>query len=198
MRAGDGNPGMFGRHPVRETIGRDSLLAMAFYRPVETKYFRPGESILSQRVKSHQESAMADHDSAGGFGWFLAGLGIGALVGVLYAPKSGKETREDLRAGALEAKDRANDLYEQGRTQVGAYAEQGRQVASEYVDRSKQVASEYVDKGKEYYDKGRSQWTQYVDKGKDLIQTQADAAKAAVEAGKDAYVAKTNETGPTV
>jgi gas vesicle protein len=141
---------------------------------------------------------MADHDSAGGFGWFLAGLGIGALVGVLYAPKSGKETREDLRAGALEAKDRANDLYEQGRTQVGAYAEQGRQVASEYVDRSKQVASEYVDKGKEYYDKGRSQWTQYVDKGKDLIQTQADAAKAAVEAGKDAYVAKTNETGPTV
>jgi len=125
---------------------------------------------------------MADHDSAGGFGWFLAGLGIGALVGVLYAPKSGKETRDDLRSGALEAKDRANELY--------------KQVASEYVDRSKQVAAEYVDKGKEYYDRGRTQWTQYVDKGKDLIQTQADAAKAAVEAGKEAYVAKTSETTP--
>jgi hypothetical protein len=73
---------------------------------------------------------MADNDSAGGFGWFLAGLGIGALVGVLYAPKSGKETREDLKAGALEAKDRANDLYEQGKSQAAAYAEQGKQVAS--------------------------------------------------------------------
>ena len=38
---------------------------------------------------------MADDNGSGGFGWFLAGLGIGALVGVLYAPKSGKETRDD-------------------------------------------------------------------------------------------------------
>ena len=121
---------------------------------------------------------MADNDSAGGFGWFLAGLGIGALVGVLYAPKSGKETREDLKAGALDARDRANELYEQGKTQAAAYAEQGKQVASDYVDKSKQVAADYVDKGK------------------DLIQTQAEAAKAALDAGKDAYVSKTNDTTP--
>jgi gas vesicle protein len=39
---------------------------------------------------------MSNNDSSsGGFGWFLAGLGIGALVGVLYAPKSGTETRDD-------------------------------------------------------------------------------------------------------
>lgn len=140
---------------------------------------------------------MAENDGGtGGFGWFLAGLGLGALVGVLYAPKSGRETRDDLVASALEAKDRANKLYEQGVGQAGQYVEQGRQVAGEYVDKGRQVAGEYVDKGKEYYDKGRTQWTQYVDKGKDLIQTQADAAKAAVEAGKEAYVAKTTETTP--
>ncbi len=129
---------------------------------------------------------MAENEScAGGFGWFLAGLGIGALVGVLYAPKSGKETRDDLVASALEARERANKLYEQGVDQAG-----------QYVDQGKQVAGEYVDKGKEYYDKGRTQWTQYVDKGKDLIQTQAEAAKAAVEAGKEAYTAKANEPTP--
>jgi gas vesicle protein len=129
---------------------------------------------------------MSDNENgSGGFGWFLAGLGLGALVGVLYAPKSGKETREDLVNGAYEARDRANQLYTQGVEQ-----------ADQYVQQSKQVATEYVDKGKEYYDKGRTQWTQYVDKGKDLIQNQADAAKAAVEAGKEAYVAKTNEATP--
>lgn len=32
-----------------------------------------------------------------GIGKFLAGIGIGAGLGVLLAPKSGKETREDLR-----------------------------------------------------------------------------------------------------
>jgi len=126
---------------------------------------------------------MSENESGtGGFGWFLAGLGLGALIGVLYAPKSGKETRDDLVAGALEAKERAAALYNQGLDQAGQYVQQG-----------KQVAGEYVDKGKEYYDKGRTQWTQYVDKGKDLIQTQAEAAKAAVEAGKEAYIAKTTE-----
>jgi gas vesicle protein len=142
----------------------------------------------------NEEIDMADNESGvGGFGWFLAGLGIGALVGVLYAPKAGKETREDIIAGALEARDRANQLYAQGVEQVGQYVEQGKQVAADYVDKGKQVAGEYVDRGKEYYDKGRTQWNQYVDKGKDLIQTQAEAAKAAVEAGKEAYVAKVNE-----
>jgi gas vesicle protein len=127
---------------------------------------------------------MSDNDSnSGGFGWFLAGLGIGALVGVLYAPKSGRETREDLAAAALEARDRANQLYNQGIEQAGQYVQQG-----------KQVAGQYADKGKEYYDKGRTQWTQYVDKGKDLLQTQAEAVTAAVDAGKEAYVAKTSST----
>lgn len=126
---------------------------------------------------------MADNDNGvGSFGWFLAGLGIGALVGVLYAPKSGKETRDDLVASALDAKDRANKLYAQGREQ-----------ANQYVAQGKQAASEYVDKGMEYYDKGRTQWSQYVDKGKGVIQNQADAVKEAVEAGKEAYVAKTSE-----
>ena len=126
---------------------------------------------------------MSDNDSSvGGFGWFLAGLGIGALVGVLYAPKAGKETREDLAAAALDARERANQLYNQGVEQAGQYVQQG-----------KQVAGEYADKGKEYYDKGRTQWSQYVDKGKDLLQNQADAVSAAVDAGKEAYASKTSD-----
>jgi len=139
---------------------------------------------------------MADQDNGGvgGFGWFLAGLGIGALVGVLYAPKSGKETREELVARSLDARDKANELYNQGVEQATQYVQQGKQVATQYVQQGKEAATQYVDKGKEYYDKGRTQWTQYVDKGKDLIQTQAEAVQAAVDAGKDAYV-KTATSG---
>ncbi len=140
---------------------------------------------------------MADNDSGvGGFGWFLAGLGIGALVGVLYAPKSGKETREDLLAKSLEARDKANELYNQGVEQATQYVQQGKEAATQYVGKSKEAAAQYVDKGKEYYDKGRTQWTQYVDKGKDLIQTQAEAVSAAVDAGKDAYVKTANSGEP--
>jgi gas vesicle protein len=152
--------------------------------------------MLSLRAEDPgKEIDMSDNESSiGGFGWFLAGLGLGALVGVLYAPKSGKETREDIVAGALEARDRANKVYNQGVEQVGQFVQQGKQTASEYVGKGK----DYVDKGKQYYDKGRTQWSEYVDKGKDLIQSQAEAAKAAVAAGKDAYASKAKDETPVV
>ena len=117
-----------------------------------------------------------------GLGWFLTGLGLGAVIGVLYAPKSGRETREDIVNSALDAKERAAALTQQGLDAANTYVEQG-----------KQVAGEYVDKGKEYYDKGRSQWTQYVEKGKSLVQDQQERVQAAVDAGKEAYVNKTEE-----
>ncbi len=43
---------------------------------------------------------MAEENKSYGLAWFLAGLGVGALVGILYAPKSGKETREDIATGS--------------------------------------------------------------------------------------------------
>lgn len=126
---------------------------------------------------------MADNDNgSSGLGWFLAGLGVGALVGVLYAPKSGAETRQDIASGASDAKDKA-----------AALAQQGIDKANEYVDQGKQAASDYVDKGKEYYEKGRSQWTQYVEKGKSLVGDQTAAVQAAIDAGKEAYTSKAGD-----
>ena len=115
---------------------------------------------------------MSEENSGSGVGWFLAGLGLGALLGVLYAPKSGKETREEIVSTALEAKQRAAELVDKGRQQAG----------------------EYVDRGKEYYDKGRTQWAQYVEKGKGLVQEHADKVSSAIDAGKQAYVSTTGES----
>ncbi len=63
--------------------------------------------------------------------YFLVGMGIGALLGILFAPKSGEETREYLTRRADEGKDyaqrkarelreRADDLLERGRDTVEA------------------------------------------------------------------------------
>ena len=69
---------------------------------------------------------MAENEGGtSGLGWFLAGLGIGALVGVLYAPKAGKETREDLKNSALEAKEKAAELVEQGRQKARRVRREG-------------------------------------------------------------------------
>ena len=110
------------------------------------------------------------------------GLGIGALVGVLYAPKSGRETRDDLAAQAQDAKEKA-----------GAYVDQGRDQLNQYVATSKDQINDAVDKGRDYYEKGRTQWSQYVDKGKDFLAEQQTKVAGAVDAGKQAYQQETEQ-----
>jgi gas vesicle protein len=122
---------------------------------------------------------MSDSKSSG-FSWFLAGLGIGSLLGVLYAPKSGQETREELVAGAI-----GKTEYLKQRTR-----EVGGQV-TEYVERGKDQVNEYVDRGKEYVDVSRDKINDAINQGRNLINEQAVKAQAAIEAGKRAYVQTT-------
>jgi len=113
-----------------------------------------------------------------GVAWFLAGLGVGALIGVLYAPKSGRETREDLAQGA-----RAGSEYLRAR---------GRQAAEQmgqYVDKGREQVNQYVGRGREIVDRGRAQWEDFVERGKNIVSDQTTRVGAAVEAGRDAYQA---------
>jgi gas vesicle protein len=125
--------------------------------------------------------------SSNGFSWFLAGLGLGALIGVLYAPKSGRETREDLVTGAKEGTDYLKQRSREAADQVNTL-----------VERGKTQAAEYVDKGKEAVDRGRAQWEEFVNQGKQFVSQQSDKVTAAVDAGKQAYQSTSapNSTNP--
>jgi len=76
--------------------------------------------------------------------YFLVGMGIGALLGILFAPKSGEETRDYLVRRADEGKDfaqrkarelreRADDLVERGRDAV----ESGRDSITDAIEAGK-------------------------------------------------------------
>jgi len=73
---------------------------------------------------------MSDRDGSS-FVWFLAGLGVGALAGVLYAPRSGSETREALRSRAEEGKDYVRNRAREARDQASQWADQGREVVNQ-------------------------------------------------------------------
>jgi gas vesicle protein len=77
---------------------------------------------------------MSDRDSGNTFMWFLAGLGFGALLGVLYAPRSGRETREAIKSSAQE-----------GREYVKNRGREARENMSQWVDRGKEVVTRKKD-----------------------------------------------------
>jgi gas vesicle protein len=124
------------------------------------------------------------NDNQQAFGWFLAGLGIGALVGILYAPKSGRETREDLVATAKD-----------GTEYVKVRAREVADQAGQLVETGKAKASEYAQRGKQVVDTGRAQWEEFVDRGKGFVNDQSAKVAAAVDAGKNAYVETTATPG---
>jgi gas vesicle protein len=86
---------------------------------------------------------MSDNDGSS-LVWFLAGLGIGGLVGILYAPRSGSETREEIKARA-----------EQGREYVRARAREAREQASDWVDKGRDVVTQQKDQFRAAYEAGR-------------------------------------------
>jgi gas vesicle protein len=79
---------------------------------------------------------MAENDSSG-FLWFLAGLGIGAAVGVLYAPRPGRETRESILEKAEESREFVASRARQAKDQASDWVERGRDVVQQQKDQLK-------------------------------------------------------------
>jgi gas vesicle protein len=89
---------------------------------------------------------------------FFLGLGIGVGLGILFAPKSGEETRDMLL-------NKADDGKEYLKKQTAVWKDQAADLATDLVDKGKDV----------------------LDKGKDVLNRQKDNLADAVEAGKQAY-----------
>jgi gas vesicle protein len=71
---------------------------------------------------------------------FLVGAVAGAAIALLYAPATGRETREFLGERAREGRERATDV-----------AEKGRQVVKD----SKETLAQAIERGREAYQQAR-------------------------------------------
>lgn len=104
--------------------------------------------------------------------YLLVGGGIGAVIALLFAPKSGTELRGDIadvtRKGIEKGKETASQIQER----AGEYYEVGRERASEYIQTAQEKAGELADKARS------------------AAASTANPFTAAVEAGKDAYIAE--------
>lgn len=101
--------------------------------------------------------------------YLIVGGGIGAIIALLFAPKSGQELREDIadvtRKGIEKSKETAAQLQEK----AGEYYEVSREKAGELYQTATDKAGELTEKAKS------------------AAANTANPFTAAIEAGKDAY-----------
>jgi|SRR5687768_1853315 len=108
--------------------------------------------------------------------YLIIGGGIGAVIALLFAPKSGTELRGDIadatRKGLEKGKETASQLQEK----AGEYYEVSRERASEIYQTAQEKAGTLTEKARTAAAQSVNPFT------------------AAVEAGKEAYVAEKRKT----
>jgi gas vesicle protein len=102
--------------------------------------------------------------------YLLVGGAIGAIVALLFAPKSGQELREDI----AEATRKGIEKGKEAATVVG-------EKAGEYYEVTKERAGEILHDAQEAVEG-------FGDKAKDAVTSAANPFSAAIEAGKEAYI----------
>jgi gas vesicle protein len=99
--------------------------------------------------RTYMERECSGHGSAGVVLSFLAGGLIGAAAAILLAPKSGKETREQIKGMAEEVKETTADYYERVKKLVVSALENGQ----ELLEEKKDLIASAVQAGIETYEK---------------------------------------------
>ena len=119
--------------------------------------------------------------------YLLIGGGIGAVIALLFAPKSGHELRGDIADATRKGIDRSREAAQQLGDRAGEYYQTGRDRAGQYYEATRDRAAEL--------------YTQAAEKAGDVVSTAREAATrqtntvaAAIDAGKKAYQEEKRKT----
>jgi gas vesicle protein len=108
-------------------------------------------------------------------GLFIGGF-IGVVLGILYAPKSGKETREDIARTT-------EDLLSKGKEEYEKAVARSKSAYDEAVKRLKGLEISAKEKVEEIHSKA----SEATHKGADAIADSKNRLKKAIDAGVEAY-----------
>ena len=119
--------------------------------------------------------------------YFLVGAGIGAVLALLFAPKSGEELRSDIADATRKGLDKSKEAAQQLGAKAGELYGTARETAGEYYEATRERAAEL-------YDTATAMAGEVVTTPREAASRQAGSISAAVDAGKKAYVEEKRKT----
>ena len=119
--------------------------------------------------------------------YLLIGGGIGAVIALLFAPKSGQELRGDIADVTRKGIDKSRETAQQLGDRAGEYYEQGRERASELYSQASERASGL-------YSQAAEKVGEVAQTARDSASRQTSTVAAAIDAGKKAYQEEKRKT----
>jgi gas vesicle protein len=119
--------------------------------------------------------------------YLLIGGGIGAVIALLFAPKSGQELRGDIADATRKGIDRSREAAQQFGERAGEYYEAGRERAGELYNQAAAKASDV-------YSQATERVSEVAQTARDTATRKASTVAAAIDAGKKAYQEEKRKT----
>ena len=112
--------------------------------------------------------------------YLLIGGGIGAVIALLFAPKSGQELRGDIADATRKGIDKSREAAQQLGDRAGEYYEATRDRASEFYSQASERASGL-------YSQAAERVGEAAQTARDTASRKTSTVAAAIDAGKKAY-----------
>ena len=112
--------------------------------------------------------------------YLLIGGGIGAVIALLFAPKSGQELRGDIADATRKGIDKSREAAQQLGDRAGEYYEATRDRASEFYSTASERASDL-------YSQAAEKVGEAAQTARDTASRKTSTVAAAIDAGKKAY-----------
>jgi len=117
----------------------------------------------------------------------LIGGAIGAIAGLLFAPKSGRELRQDIKNKSDEYLDDAERYVADARTKAKYLINEGKKRSERLISDAKTKSDELLKDAEKIFSDAKSKASGAVQTGKRTIENETDKLKTAFKAGVDAY-----------
>ena len=131
---------------------------------------------------------MDENKSAkGAFLGFIVGGILGAAIALLYAPKSGRELRNDIRAKKDELLDDTSEYLQIAKTKASDLINEGKRKSEELISEAKQKATSLIGDANNILNEAKQKASNALGSTKEKLSSETDRVKDALKAGVEAY-----------
>jgi gas vesicle protein len=117
----------------------------------------------------------------------LAGGAIGAALALLYAPKTGRELRDDLRNKTDEYLDEADKYIAEARNRAKVLINDGKKKSEKIINDAREKSEAILKDAEKIFNDAKARVSGSVNEGKSILDTESSNLKTAFKAGVDAY-----------
>ena len=132
---------------------------------------------------------MSQENNFGGgfFVGLLAGGAIGAAIALLYAPKTGKELRQDIKSRTDDYLDEADKYIAEAKDKAINLINDGKKKSEKLIKEAKEKSEELLKDAEKVLDEAKAKTDEIVKTGKVKVEQKSGQIKSAIKAGVDAY-----------